>query len=65
MIKLQDVKTIFHKDQYLPIQDKVAKLERPRKRLIELLVNSALKPDEKTVERWATASKAWELQLLR
>jgi adrenodoxin-NADP+ reductase len=50
MIKLQDTKIILHKDQYLTIKDEVAKLQRPRKRLIELLVNSDLKPDVKLLK---------------
>jgi len=66
MIKLEGTRTIFHKDQFIPIQDLVSKLQRPKKRLIELLVNTALKePDAATLQRWATATKQWELKLLR
>lgn len=66
MIRLEGTRTIFHKDQFLPIQDLVSKLQRPKKRLIELLVNTALKePDAATVQRWASATREWELKLLR
>jgi len=66
MTKLENTRPILHKEQYLPIQDMVAKLERPRKRLIELLVNTALKePDAKTAERYNNAKQSWELQLFR
>merc|ERR1719383_1206188 len=66
MIKLEGTRPIFDKAQYLPIKDVVKTLERPRERLIELLVKIALDPaDKKTQERWDKADKEWELKLLR
>lgn len=66
LIKLDGTRPVFHPDQYLPIKDLVPTLQRPRKRLIELLVKTALDPaDKKTQARWDAADKEWELKLLR
>ena len=66
MLKLENVRPIFHKEQYLPFKEQVAQQERGRKRLIELLFKSALaEPEPVTAERWARAEKEMELRLLR
>ena len=66
MLKLENVRPIFHKKQYLPFEEQVAQQERGRKRVIELLFKSALtEPEPQTAERWANAKKEMELKLLR
>jgi len=66
MTKLEGTRPIFHKQQYIPIKDMVATMERPKKRLMELLVKTALGPvDPKTAAGWAEAQNEWELKLLR
>jgi len=66
LVKLEGTRPVLHTEQYLPIKDIVPTLQRPRKRLIELLVKTALDPaDKKTKARWDVAEKEWELKLFR
>ena len=66
MLHLPKCRPSFETDLYLPIRDIVKSLQRPRKRLTELLVKSALDPPtEKQLKLWQDADKSWSLKLLR
>ena len=56
----------FNKQDFHGVETIIPKLTRPRKRLTELLVKSALdKPTTKQKELWAQGTKQWHLKLLR
>ena len=40
-------------------------IARPRKRVTERLIKTALTPDAKDVERWRDASRSWHLTFRR
>lgn len=66
LIKLPGVRTKLHPTQFQPLQAIISSLPRPRKRLVELLVKTALGPHEASWEQnWQLATKEWELRLLR
>jgi len=66
LIKLDTARPIFSKDDYDGIREHVATLDRPRKRLTELLLKTALdNQDKKTQQRWDQASMEWQLKLFR
>jgi len=66
LVKLEGVKPVFCKEDYDGVKELLDKLARPKKRLTELLVKTALdSPDKKTLERWAGADKEWHLKLFR
>lgn len=59
MTKLPSVRTVFQPEDFAGLREKVADLPRPRKRLVELMLQTA--------ERMSTAvgSRSWELRFLR
>lgn len=66
MTKLENTRTILHKEQYEDVKEKLSQIERPKKRLMELLVKTAFGPvDPALAAKWASAQNEWELKLLR
>jgi len=66
LVKLEGARPVFCKEDYDGVKELLGTLARPKKRLTELLVKTALDtPDKKTVERWAGADKEWHLKLFR
>jgi len=66
LVKSEGAKPVFCKEDYDGVKELLDKLARPKKRLTELLVKTALdSPDKKTLERWAGADKEWHLKLFR
>ena len=66
MVNLIGARPNFDKEDFYGLRDAIPNLVRPRKRLTELLVKSAL--DKATVtqeELWSQGSKQWFLKLLR
>ncbi|CAM1322593.1 FDXR (predicted) [Pycnogonum litorale] len=62
MIQLAGCRSHFNKDDFVGMKDVIGSLKRPRKRLTELLTNSALDgPSEKIND----VIKNWHLKLLR
>ncbi|XP_064477771.1 LOW QUALITY PROTEIN: NADPH:adrenodoxin oxidoreductase, mitochondrial-like [Ornithodoros turicata] len=59
MTKLAGVNTIFRPEDFANLHKKVADLPRPRKRLVELMLQTA----ERT--QTAKSSRSWELRFLR
>lgn len=62
MIKLPDSRPILHKEDFESLKDVSKDLPRPRKRLTELMVNTALNPTSTDDKLWARASREWELR---
>jgi len=66
LVKLEGARPVFSREDYEGVREQLDKLARPKKRLTELLVKTALDvPDQKTVERWSQAEKEWQLKLFR
>jgi len=66
LVKLQNARPVMNKVDYDGVREKLNSLERPRKRLTDLLVKTALDvPDVKTQEKWDKANLEWELKLYR
>ena len=66
MVNLQGCTPRFDRAMFEPIKDVVANLKRPRKRLTELMVKTALDhPTPKQQELWNRGDKEWHLSLLR
>ena len=66
MVNLVGCRPHFNEKDFEGLREFIPKLVRPRKRLTELLVNSALgKPTEKQQELWSQGTKQWTLKLLR
>ena len=66
MVNLEGATPNFNKRDFHGMESVISKLTRPRKRLTELLVKTALdKPTEKQNELWAKGTKQWHLKLLR
>ena len=66
MVNLEGARPNFNTSDYLGLTDVIPKLLRPRKRLTELLVKSALEtPNEKQEILWSKGSRNWFLKLLR
>ena len=55
------------KEDYVGVKELIPQIPRNRKRLTELLVNTANQEnkDSKVKENWRKADKEWELKLLR
>ncbi|XP_029456455.1 NADPH:adrenodoxin oxidoreductase, mitochondrial isoform X3 [Rhinatrema bivittatum] len=65
MISLPGTKPLLHPSDFEGLGDVIKDLPRPRKRLTELMVKSALeKPSEKDSARWASATREWGLKFL-
>lgn len=66
LVKLEGARPVFYKQDYDGIKDLLNNLARPKKRLTELLVKTALEvPDKKTEKRWSEADREWHLKLFR
>lgn len=66
MVNLEGCIPKLNPDDFRPIQSIASSLKRPRKRLTELMVKTALEPpSEKQLKLWGNAQKSWELRLLR
>ena len=66
MVNLEGARPHFDTGDYTGLNEVIPKLVRPRKRLTDLLVKSAMEdPTEKQEEIWSRGSKQWYLKLLR
>ncbi|NP_001088306.1 ferredoxin reductase L homeolog precursor [Xenopus laevis] len=66
MINLPGTRPKLDPADYMGLEKAIKDLPRPRKRLTELLVKSALeKPDHKVEANWARAEKEWGLRFFR
>ncbi|TRY77055.1 hypothetical protein TCAL_13814 [Tigriopus californicus] len=67
MVNLEGCSAVFNPDDFRPFQSVAPLLKRPRKRLTELMLKTALTPPtEKQLKLWGPAPpKSWELRLLR
>lgn len=66
LVKLEGVRTVLRPEDMVGVREALATVERPRKRLTELLLKSAVGPlDKETEARWASAHQEWQLKLLR
>jgi len=66
MVNLQGCTPKFDKQMFRPIKELIPSLQRPRKRLTELMVKTALDdPTSKQKELWQSGDKEWHLNLLR
>ena len=68
MVNLPGCIPRFHRHQFEPLRDFCSKLGRPRKRLTELMVKTALDaPSQKQLEIWGRGNqrKEWHLDLLK
>ena len=66
MVNLEGATPNFNKQDFHGVKTIIPQLTRPRKRLTELLVKTALdKPTDKQIELWAKGTKQWHLKLLR
>ncbi|GCC36264.1 hypothetical protein chiPu_0014757 [Chiloscyllium punctatum] len=66
MINLPDTRPLLNPSDFMGLKQAVKDLPRPRKRLTELMIKTALeKSSGKEVERQAAATKEWGLQFLR
>jgi len=60
LIRLNGVKSYFHRNDFTHIQSLIPELPRQKRRLIDLMCKTALKPNDETL-----FSKQWELNFLR
>ena len=66
LTKLEGARPVFCREDYDGVRDQLGMLARPKKRLAELLVKTALDtPDQKTQERWSQADKECSFKLFR
>ncbi|XP_053904340.1 NADPH:adrenodoxin oxidoreductase, mitochondrial isoform X1 [Malaclemys terrapin pileata] len=66
MINLPGTRPLLAPADFTGLGDVIKDVPRPRKRLTELMVKSALeKPGEKEASRWASATKEWGLKFRR
>nr|XP_042697030.1 NADPH:adrenodoxin oxidoreductase, mitochondrial isoform X2 [Chrysemys picta bellii] len=66
MINLPGTRPLLAPADFTGLGDVIKDVPRPRKRLTELMVKSALeKPGEKEAGRWASATKEWGLKFQR
>nr|XP_033817596.1 NADPH:adrenodoxin oxidoreductase, mitochondrial isoform X2 [Geotrypetes seraphini] len=66
MINLPGTKPLLYPSDFEGLRDVIKDVPRPRKRLTELLIKSALeKPSEKEAARWVSATREWGLKFLR
>uniref|UniRef100_A0A8C8YEM5 NADPH:adrenodoxin oxidoreductase, mitochondrial n=1 Tax=Prolemur simus TaxID=1328070 RepID=A0A8C8YEM5_PROSS len=66
MIQLPGTRPILDPEDFLGLQDRIKEIPRPRKRLTELLLQTATeKPRVEEAARLASASRAWGLRFFR
>ncbi|KAJ1129979.1 hypothetical protein NDU88_008338 [Pleurodeles waltl] len=66
MINLPGTRPLLHPADFKDLREAIKDAPRPRKRLTELMVKTALEsPTGKEGERWASASREWGLKFLR
>ncbi|XP_069337780.1 NADPH:adrenodoxin oxidoreductase, mitochondrial isoform X6 [Eulemur rufifrons] len=66
MIQLPGTRPILDPEDFLGLQDRIKEMPRPRKRLTELLLQTATeKPRVEEAARLASASRAWGLRFFR
>uniref|UniRef100_A0A8D1KG87 NADPH:adrenodoxin oxidoreductase, mitochondrial n=1 Tax=Sus scrofa TaxID=9823 RepID=A0A8D1KG87_PIG len=66
MIQLPGTRPILDPADFLGLQDRIKEVPRPRKRLMELLLRTAMeKPGAEEAARRASASRAWGLRFSR
>ncbi|XP_032640974.1 NADPH:adrenodoxin oxidoreductase, mitochondrial isoform X2 [Chelonoidis abingdonii] len=66
MINLPGTRPLLDPADFTGLGDVIKDVPRPRKRLTELMIKSALeKPGEKEAARWASATKEWGLKFQR
>ncbi|XP_063149253.1 NADPH:adrenodoxin oxidoreductase, mitochondrial isoform X2 [Candoia aspera] len=66
MINLPSVRPFLDPTDFRDLGDAIKDIPRPKKRLIELMVKTALEePPEEVGGRWASAPKEWRLKFLR
>lgn len=65
MINLLDTRTIIQPQDVQGLDSIIKDIPRPRKRITELMFNSALHPNAETSNRWAEATREWRLVFLR
>lgn len=66
MINLPGTRPLLHPADFKDLREAIKDVPRPRKRLTELMVKTALEsPMGKEGERWASASREWGLKFLR
>ncbi|XP_030064188.1 NADPH:adrenodoxin oxidoreductase, mitochondrial [Microcaecilia unicolor] len=66
MINLPGTKPLLRPGDFEGLRDVIKDVPRPRKRLTELMIKSALeKPYEREAARWVSATREWGLKFLR
>ncbi|XP_054832907.1 NADPH:adrenodoxin oxidoreductase, mitochondrial [Eublepharis macularius] len=66
MINLPSVRPLLDPADFKGLGDAIRDVPRPRRRLTELMVKTALEePGEEVAGRWASASREWSLKFLR
>ncbi|XP_059160375.1 NADPH:adrenodoxin oxidoreductase, mitochondrial-like isoform X2 [Physella acuta] len=65
MVNLPDTRTILQPDDLVGCDKIIEELPRPRRRLTELMVKSALSPSADNLKHWADASREWRLVFKR
>lgn len=65
MTRLPKSRPVLDPDDFKHLADYLEDLPRPRRRLTELLYNTAVKPLEKDQKMWADATRTWHLHFLR
>lgn len=66
MVNLQGCTPVFDREVFEPIKQLIPSLERPRKRLTELMVKTSLDPPSaKQKDLWSQGTKKWHLDLFR
>ncbi|KYO31118.1 NADPH:adrenodoxin oxidoreductase, mitochondrial isoform A [Alligator mississippiensis] len=66
MVNLPGARPILDPADFTGLRDAIKDVPRPRKRLTELMIKTALeKPGEKEAKIWASATREWGLKFLR
>ncbi|CAL1529734.1 unnamed protein product [Lymnaea stagnalis] len=65
MVNLPDTRTTIQPQDVQGLDKIITDIPRPRKRLTELVFNSATHPSAETIKKWAEASREWRLVFLR
>ncbi|XP_059472642.1 NADPH:adrenodoxin oxidoreductase, mitochondrial isoform X2 [Neocloeon triangulifer] len=60
MVKLENCKTVFRLEDFKGVKEFMPNVSRPRKRLIELLTQTAMEPKLELVEAWKKAERSFE-----
>lgn len=64
MIRLPKSRPVLDPEDFKHLEDCFEDLPRPRRRLTELLYNTAVKPTEKDKKLWSDATRKWYLHFL-